>query len=322
LAAIARRIAPFSAAGVVRPNDTLRKFVWRASGVHQFYVGAIAVLVALTNFVPIDLQRRIVDIAIDKQDINALFFYGGLYLGAMLLYAGLKYGLMVYQGWVGESTTKSARDQLAAVAAERAARGAAGQTANIIGNEIDAVGGFVGTSISEFVVNITLLLSIASYMLYVQPVIALVSAVCLIPQVGLALYMQGDLNVLVERQVSLVRRLGNEAIVHNSARSKLRQKVLNTIRTIFSNRIELYLLKFGLKTLLNIAGGVGALSVLMVGGYLVIEGQTTLGTVVAFVTGFQRLSDPLGELLDFYRVSSTAKVQYRLIVRWVDDNGG
>jgi ABC-type multidrug transport system fused ATPase/permease subunit len=239
LAGIARQISPFSANEVVRPNDTLRKFVWRASGVHQFYVGAIAILVAFVNFVPIDLQRRIVDIAIAKQDTDALFFYGGVYLSAMLLYAALKYCLMIYQGWVGESTIKTARDQLAAVAAERTGRGTSGQTANIIGNEIDAVGGFVGTSISEFVVNVTMLVSIAAYMLYVQPVIALVSAICLIPQIGLALYMQGDLNSLVERQVALVRRLGDETVVHISARSKLRQKALNTIRTIFSNRIEL-----------------------------------------------------------------------------------
>jgi ABC-type multidrug transport system fused ATPase/permease subunit len=87
-----------------------------------------------------------------------------------------------------------------------------GQTVNVIGNEIDSVGGFVGTSISEFVVNLTLLVVIAAYMLYVEPVIAFVSAASLVPQIWLALYMQAELNTLVGRQVGLVRKLGNETI--------------------------------------------------------------------------------------------------------------
>ena len=92
---------------------------------------------------------------------------------------------------------------------------------------------------------------------------------------------------------------------------------LQIAATIFRNRITLYLLKFGLKTVLNIANSVGLLTVLVVGGYLVVNDETTLGTVVAFMSGFQRLSDPMGELPDFYRTYSQTKVQYRMIVEWV-----
>ena len=157
------------------------------------------------NFAPIDLQRRIVDEAIENRDIPALMFLGVLYLAVILIQGVLKYALMLYQGWVGESAVKTARDQLAAIVSERPARNDtnSGQTVNVIGREIDNVGGFVGTSISEFVVNSTLLIVIAGYMLYIQPVIALVSAVFLLPQIFLALYMQTDLNKLVERQVGL-----------------------------------------------------------------------------------------------------------------------
>ena len=61
-----------------------------------------------------------------------------------------------------------------------------------------------------------------------------------------------------------------------------------TIRAIFSNRIRFNALKFGLKALLNAVNAMGPLMVLVVGGYLVIQGQTTIGTVVAFVSGFDR----------------------------------
>lgn len=213
-ATIAGRFTPFEPmADAMRPGEKFTSFVRRASGKHQVYISVIAISVALANFIPIDLQRRVVDVAIADRDVRALLMLGGLYLTAILLHAGLKYAMIVYQGWVGESVVKTARDQLALVATQRSARDHArsGQTASIIGNEIDYVGGFVGTSISECVVNVTIMISVVSYMIYMQPVIALVSGMSLLPQILLALYMQKDLNTLVERQVALVRKLGTSS---------------------------------------------------------------------------------------------------------------
>ena len=62
----------------------------------------------------------------------------------------------------------------------------------------------------------------------------------------------------------------------------------------------------------------GPLVVLIVGGYLVIQGQTTIGIVVAFVSGFERISSPLHDLLNFYREYEQAKVQHQMIVKWVE----
>ncbi len=321
-AALLRRIRPFKAASteVVRPNETLAGFVWRASGVHQFYVGSLAIALALLNFAPIDLQRRIVDEAIASGDVKALLLLGILYLALVVMQGVMKYALLVYQGWVGESAVKTARDQLAIVASGRPSRGGAtsGQTVNVIGREIDNVGGFIGTSISEFVVNLTLLILVAGYMLYIQPVIALVSAVFLVPQVLLARYMQADLNTLVERQVGLVRRLGDETVTQAASKSKTTGLEFRTIRAIFRNRIRFYFFKYGLKTLLSVANAMGTLVVLIVGGYLVIQGKTTIGVIVAFVSGFERISGPLRDLLNFYREYEQAKVQLQMIVKWVE----
>jgi ABC-type bacteriocin/lantibiotic exporter with double-glycine peptidase domain len=325
LANLLRRIRPRQTSeNLVRSGESLRGFIWRASGVHQLYAGLMAASVALLTFVPIDLQRRIVDEAIETGDVAVLLFLGGLYLLTILAEGALKYALQVYQGWVGESAVKTSRDQLAVIAAERTEQDqSGGQTVNVIGREIDAVGGFVGTSISEFVINLTLMVAIAAYMLYIQPVIALVSAVFLAPQVMLALYMQRDLNVLVERQVGLVRQLGSETIEEREDELRRSQDSakggkdeFRTIWAIFRNRMRFNALKFGLKALLNAVNAMGPLMVLVIGGYLVIQGQTTIGTVVAFVSGFERISGPLRDLLNFYREYEQARVQHRMIARW------
>ncbi len=136
-----KRITPNEAStAAIRADETLSRFVWRASGAHQFYVGLIAIAVAQLNFVPIDLQRQIVDVAIANGDIGTLVFLGALYLGIILSQAALKYVLLVYRGWVGESAVKILRDQLAAVASEKAPHehGTSGQTVNVIAAKLTA----------------------------------------------------------------------------------------------------------------------------------------------------------------------------------------
>ena len=120
-AGLLRQVRPFKGTHgeVVRSHETLAGFVWRASGPHQLFVGLIAVAVALLSFAPIDLQRRVVDDAIESADVKRLIFFGALYLAVIIVQGLLKYCLLFYQGWVGESAVKTARDQLAAVASRR-----------------------------------------------------------------------------------------------------------------------------------------------------------------------------------------------------------
>ncbi|MET0606727.1 MAG: ABC transporter ATP-binding protein [Beijerinckiaceae bacterium] len=325
-----RIFKPYETSEGIRADEKLTRFAWRTSGAHQIYVGVLAVAVALLNFAPIDLQRRIVDGPIANKDVAALVWLGAIYLGVVLIQAALKYCLMVYQSWVSESAIKISREQLVAIAAKRASLhegGAdgdtvvAGDTVNVIGREIDAVGGFVGTSISEFVVNLTFLVVIAGYMLYIQPTIAVVSAIFLAPQTMVAPYMQAKLNKLFERQVGLVRKLGDETVRQAASDPDKPGDEFRTILAIFRNRLRFYFLKYGLKTLLNIANAMGPLTVLLVGGYMVIHGQSTIGTVVAFVSGFERLSSPLRDLLNFYREFEQAKVQHRMITEWINADG-
>jgi hypothetical protein len=153
----------------VQKSETLFRFSWRTSGPHQVYIGVIAIVSALLNFAPVDLQKRIVDGSIVERNPRALFF-SAVYLAIISVQSVLKYVLLVYQGWISESVIKLSRDQLATIATHQAARARStcGQIANVFGAEIDSVGGFIGTSISEFVVNLSFLIVISAYMLYID----------------------------------------------------------------------------------------------------------------------------------------------------------
>jgi len=62
------------------------------------------------------------------------------------------------------------------------------------------------------------------------------------------------------------------------------------------------------------------ITVLLVGGWLVIEGDTELGTIVAFLSGLQRVRDPWRDLVTYFRQVSDARVKYELVRAAVDEN--
>ncbi len=76
----------------------------------------------------------------------------------------------------------------------------------------------------------------------------------------------------------------------------------------------IYRVKFFLTFLGNFVDALGPLIVLSVGGWLVLNGKAEVGTLVVFVSGFQKVAEPWDQLLTFYRTTSNARTKYRLIV--------
>jgi ABC-type multidrug transport system fused ATPase/permease subunit len=153
------------------------------------------------------------------------------------------------------------------------------------------------------------------YMFLVEPVIAAIGLLLLGPQILLTPYLQSRLNRLVARQLGLTRRLGDEVTVQDATSEEA--PPFTTIRSLYRNRIVFFFLKFGLKSTLNFFNALGPLVILIVGGWMAIQGQTTIGTVVAFVSGFERLATPIRDLIAFYRAAAQATVQHQMIIEWV-----
>jgi ABC-type bacteriocin/lantibiotic exporter with double-glycine peptidase domain len=120
--------------------------------------------------------------------------------------------------------------------------------------------------------------------------------------------IQRFINRRALRKVKLVRELG-EQIVDAVERDHYDR----TAHRVYRVRMSYYRFKFFSKLFTNFMNHLAPLSVLMVGGYLVINGETTVGTIVAFISGFERMADPSRELIAYYRLASESQVQYRLI---------
>jgi len=330
------RPKPVRRKGDDTPARTLAGYVWRMSGRHQFGVCAVALVVAALTAVPLELQRRLIDDAIGGRDRTLLFWLGGAYLGVVLASAALKYALRLYQGWLSESAIRYTRGHLARLMREtpQADRDESedGQSVSVIGAEVEKLGGFVGEGWSEPATNGGMVVCLLGYMIVVQPVMALVSLAFIAPQLALAPILQRRINRLVERRVALLRELGDTITAEGRERPEPGERaddggtgtgasaddpVGPNLQRLFGNRMRIYAWKFLLKGSVNLTNALAPVAVLIVGGVMALEGQTTVGVVVAFISGFERLADPVRRLVDYYRVASRTGVQHRMIARWM-----
>ena len=84
------------------------------------------------------------------------------------------------------------------------------------------------------------------------------------------------------------------------------------LANIFDVRIRFHPLKSAGRRI-NLPNALAPLTVPLVGGYMVIQGTTTISVVVAVVSGVERLADPLRQLVAFQPVAARARVKHRMI---------
>jgi ABC-type bacteriocin/lantibiotic exporter with double-glycine peptidase domain len=303
--------------------DGLYRYIWQVSGRDQIFLSLLAVGVFLLDLAPLELQRRIVNGALAKHQLYDLIVLGLLYVGAVLGQGGLKYLLNLYRASVSERANRRLRLQLSPSTSDKSAETdeasethQEGVDISIIVSEVEAVGGFIGASISSAVLNGGLLLAVFGYMLILQPWMALVALVLFFPQFLFIPFLQKAINRRTEERIKVLRALSVEIVDEAAERSGPREAgtYRSRVSDIYRLNMEIFRRKFGMNFLMNLLHQIGVIGVLFVGGWFVIQGRTEVGTVVAFISGLTRVNDPWGDLVSYFRDMTNALVKYRLIV--------
>lgn len=320
------RPLPIRTTGDDSPAASVWGYVWRMSGWHQICVALVAAVVAALGAVPLDLQRRIVDDAIAGRSLDLLIWLAGLYLAVVVAQALFKFGLRLYQSWLAESAIRYTRRHLLSIfdrhLSETPEQAGTGKAAAILNAEVDKLGGFVGEAFAQPVVQAGTLLALLGYMLVVEPLVAAVSTVFLAAQVAVVPVLQAWINRRIEIHVRLTRRMSDGVVEHAEATETASERqpdatLGQVFDRVFRNRMVIHALKWTLKGAVNLLNHLAPLSVLAVGGWQAIEGGTSVGVVVAFMSGFDRLAAPVRGLIAFIRQASQARVQHDMIARWM-----
>lgn len=292
--------------------SSLYGYVLKVSRRQQLRLGLLTLAVFPLSLAPLELQRRIVNYAVAHSAIELLLALGGLYLAVLLLQSGLKFLRDVYLHRIAEGVTRLLRRKLVRRGPLEAGI-EEGTKQAIISAESEKVGGFVAESISLPMLQAGTVLSIAAYMVVIEPLVAAVAIVFLVPSVVVVGWLQPILNRLSRSKITVVRSLGESVLQCDRDDPSKGAESDTLIERIYDLRLRFANLKVATKSFNQLVTGLGLLSILLVGGWLAIEGRTEIGIIVAFMSGYERMTNPVRDLLNFYRRLSMMRVQYRLV---------
>jgi ABC-type bacteriocin/lantibiotic exporter with double-glycine peptidase domain len=299
-------------------------YIWSTSGRAQILLALLSVLIVLLDLVPLELQRRIVNDAIGSKTLALLIGLCGVYALAVLLQGVAKLAWNIYRNAVGEATSRHLRLDTFAAALRHPEPDAAareGVGVAIILAEADPVGLFVATSISEPVLHGGVLLGVFSYLIYLQPWMALVALALFVPQCLFVPLVQTAINRRTEARIQVMRDLSAD-IVAGTANGVLERETKSygrRVREVYSLNLQIYWYKYSMNFLINLLYHLGTVGILLVGGWLVMQGRVEVGTVVAFISGLTKVNDPWNDLVTFFRDMTNARVKYRLIASALHD---
>jgi ABC-type multidrug transport system fused ATPase/permease subunit len=307
---------------------SLYRYIWRVSRTGQIHICILTAIIAPLSMAPLELQRRIVNEALKGGSIKLLALYGGAYLAVVLIQNGAKYLLNITKGRVLEDVARDVRRKVflwldIPRAADEWGRPLAvdhGTTVSVLAAESENLGGFASESFSVPLLQAGTIASVIGYLLWVEPLIAAFTFVIYLPQALTVPKVQNVINRLARRRTRTIRRLGHVAADADDAPpAKRRAHAERLIDHAYKTRISIYWRKYFLTFLGNVLDAIGPIAVLMVGGWMVIHGQTQVSTLVVFISGFQKIADPWDVLINFYRTVSIARVSYRLVAEVLED---
>ena len=325
----------------------------------QFSLPQQAVLVLLTlaslpvYYASLDLPKQIVDRAIGGNpadfpksvgfagidfgqfdQLQYLAFLAGLFLLTVLINGGFKYVLNVYKGRLGEAMLRRLRAQLLSrilrFPLPQFRRLSQGELIAMVTGEVEALGGYFGDAMVTPLFQAGLLLTALGF-IFAQDLVMGLAAVALYPlQAYFIPKLQRQVNLLgfarVREVRSLSQRIGEvTSVIEDVHANYADQAQLTTfgrhLDRIFRIRYDIYRKKFFIKFLNNFIAQLTPFFFLSIGGYLVLRGSLTLGSLVGVLAAYKDLAPPWKELLDFYQIQQDAKIKYAQLRAQFDPPG-
>jgi hypothetical protein len=130
----------------------------------------------------------------------------------VLVQGGSKLALNIYRGWVGERAKRDLRRRVHTIVeaplASSPAAEAQGITITMIVAEVEPIGGFVGESVSEPLLQAGIMVSVFAYLIHIDPWIALTAFALFVPQLIFVPLLQAAVNRRTGARIRVLRQLG------------------------------------------------------------------------------------------------------------------
>lgn len=304
-----------AAQGIAPLPEGLLRYIAATSWVHQLPLVVLTVAIFLLEVVPLELQRRVVNDLSKHRPFSAILWLCAAYLGGALLQGSTKLGLNIYRAWVGERAKRDLRQRVCvAETAGASFAEARGTAVSIMVAEIEPVGGFIGASVSEPLLQAGVLVTVIAYIAHIDLWMGATALALFVPQAVFVPLMQRAMNRRTGARVWLLRQIGARVIARNPHAHTLDPADTARIDRVFRLNMQIFEFKFSMNFLMNLCSHLQIIAALLLGGWWVLANNLEIGGVVAFISGIGRLNDPWGDLVNYFRDLSVTEVKYKLLV--------
>jgi ABC-type multidrug transport system fused ATPase/permease subunit len=264
----------------------------------------------------------------EMNTLNYLMLLSFAFLLVVLCSGSLKYLLNVYRGSLGEHLLRRLRFELyrriLLFPMPHFKRVSSGELIPMITAETEPLGEFIGESFTLPVFQGGTLLTYL-FFIFQQDVFLGLAAIALYPfQLIVIPKLQKRVNALTKERVAVTRNLtgrigetisGIEEVHANDTSHYERAHISQRLGKIYLIRFAIYKRKFFIKFLNNFIAQLTPFFFYSVGGYFVLRGDLSIGSMVAVLVAYKDLSGPWKELLRYYQRLEDIRVKYSQVIQ-------
>ncbi|MEL6450569.1 MAG: ABC transporter transmembrane domain-containing protein [Pseudomonadota bacterium] len=319
-------------------DSTLFAFIWKHSKRDQLFLLGLTIFTFPFLYVTLELPKRIINDAIGATDgtvdvfgaeVTQIQFLVALcfgYLGSVLVHGLLKMRLNTMKGVTAERLLRRFRFQLISRML-RFPRSyfrstSQGELVSMVTSEAEPMGGLMGDMVAQPVFQAGQMLIILIF-LFLQSFWFGLAGIALIPlQAWLIPLLQRQINLLNKDRIKEVRAFSSEIGESAAGISDLRTngglryrlaQFTDRLSRIFELRFKIYQKKFFMKFLNNFITQLTPFFFYLVGGILAIQGEITVGALVAALAAYKDLSSPWKELLTYYNQTQDMALRWEIV---------
>jgi ABC-type multidrug transport system fused ATPase/permease subunit len=292
---------------------------------------AVITLVAYTGvaLLPPYLSKIAVDDGIAERDYRTLWIVVAAFLAAGVAAFVLSAAQTYFTGWVGERALADLRiklfDHLQRLSLGFYERNRTGATVSRITNDVEALDQLVTDGMSSLVQN-TLVLGGTVVVLFLLDWRLALATLVVLPLMGLATAWFRSRSNRAYRRVrerlglvtaTLAEDLSGMRVVQSFTREPTSQSTFRGVNERYrESNYETVILNGIYFPAVDILSSVATAIVLGVGGWLVVEGEMTVGTLLAFTLYLANFFDPVQQLSQLYNtfLSATAALDRITVV--------
>ena len=260
-------------------------------------------------------------------ELSYLAFLSLSFLSVVLASGGIKYAINVYRGVLGERLLRRFRyelyERILRFPSPYFKRVSQGELIPMITAETEPLAEFIGESYTLPLFQGGMLITYVVFIFQQDPYLGLASIALYPFQLYVIPKLQNKVNRLAKERVRTVRSLsgrigetvsGINEIHANDTSHYERAHISHHLGIIYGIRYAIYRRKFFIKFLNNFIAQLTPFFFYSVGGYFVLRGDLSIGSMVAVLVAYKDLAGPWKELLRYYQRKEDIKVKYTQVI--------